>query len=394
MRAGRRAGVGVLILACAFALAGCAGPRKATELSFLSGSDERAAGPALRFRWSLALDQELRSRSVPVEQAAPGIDREGGRVFIGSTRGVLLALDADGKQIFRLDMPGAIEAEPTIDGATGEVYVATVTGDVLALDADTGEERWRAQVGSSVSRPGLLRSDALYLVTDEDTVLALARNTGEILWRYRRDPRSGFGITGHAGLAAAGHRLLTGFSDGTVAALDAGDGRVLWETDTSVDLEDLDETRRFVDVDTTPVVAGDLVFAASFSGGLYAMELDSGTVTHHDAELLGVTGLAADQDSLVVSSADKGIVTLDLRSLTPRWTRHVERGAPGQPIIAGNRVFIPESRGALLALSLADGSEVGRLETAHGITAGPSLAGGLGFTLSNGGTLYAFAYPY
>lgn len=380
------------ILTLCLAAASCAGAGKATELAWVDGTDGRAAGPAIRMLWSFNLDPALRGASVPVEQAAPAIDPATGRVYVGSTRRALLAFDANGRELFRYQAPASIEAEPTVDGKRGELYVATVTGELLALDADSGELRWQAKVSGPVSKPGLLRDDALYVVTDEDVVLALARKDGEILWRYRRDPREGFGITGHAGLSTAGNRIFTGFGDGVVVALDAGDGRVLWETDTAVDLDDVDATRRFVDVDTTPAVVGDRIYVASFSGGVYGLEIETGTVAHHDRTLQGVTAITPSQDALVISSADEGIICLDLPRLTPRWKREVYRGAPGPGHIEGDKVFVPESLGALLAISLADGSELGRIETGHGITAGATMRDGLGAMLSNGGMLYAFSY--
>jgi len=53
---------------------------------------------------------------------------------------------------------------------------------------------------------------------------------------------------------------------------------------------------------------------------------------------------------------------------------------------------VTESRGALLALSIADGRELGRLQTEHGFAAAPSMAEGQGAILGNAGTLYAFDY--
>jgi hypothetical protein len=71
----------------------------------------------------------------------------------------------------------------------------------------------------------------------------------------------------------------------------------------------------------------------------------------------------------------------------------VERGAPGRPQIAGQVVFVGETEGAFLALSLANGKEIARLEFGHGFTA-PAVTGrGRGFVVSNGGTLFAFNDP-
>src|SRR5262249_53097067 len=156
----------------------------------------------------------------------------------------------------------AIEAQPVVDPATGDVYIATITGTLTSLRGEDLSLRWQAELGASVSQPALLTHDAVYWVGDNDLLMALARKDGSVLFRYHREAREGFSIAGHAGLTLAGNKLLTGFTDGAVVALDASDGRVLWSVDTGADIDDADASRTFLDVDTTPVVVDDVVYVA------------------------------------------------------------------------------------------------------------------------------------
>ena len=389
-RAAARAHV---LVALVFALggAGCAGSQRA-DYSWLDGTRARSAGPALSVRWARDLAIPMTGQYVPVERASPAVDPLQGRLYVGSTRGLLWALGTDGRELYRYKAGAAIEAQPVVDATRGELYVATVRGTIAALRSEDGSVRWKAEAGAAISQPVLLARDALYVVTDEDTVFALARADGSVLWRFRREPREGFAIAGHAGLSAVDTKILAAFDDGSVAALDAGDGRLLWQADTSVDLEDLDPTRRFIDVDTTPVAVDGVVYVASFSGGLYGLELETGTVRIHEDQLKAITSITATRDALIVSSAEQGVLCLDLPTLTPRWRRPVQHGAPGRAEIHGDALYVAESLGAVLALALADGRELGRIHTAHGVTAPPALGGRRGFVLSNAATLYAFTY--
>ena len=374
-------------------LAGCGTQTRTADFRGFDGRVTASAGPALAVRWTLPLFTDLGGRYIPVEQASPAVDPRRGRVYVGSTRGTLWALDAsDGRKLYGHDAGSAIEAQPTVDPERDEVYAVSVRGVVLALRGKSGAQRWKADVQSSVSQPGKLSADALYIATDEDSVVALSRTDGSVLWRYKRERSEGFAIVGHAGIAVADTTVITGFGDGVVVALDASDGRVRWELDTATDLEDLDPTRRFPDIDTTPAIAGDVVYVASFSGGLYGIELATGALRHQDSSVHAVTGLTATQDALIVSSAEHGVVCLDLPGLTPRWRYKPHRGAPGATHAEHGRVYVAESLGALVSLSLADGHEVGRLQTDHGFTAPAILDGHRGFALSNAGTIYAFVY--
>jgi hypothetical protein len=383
-----RAGA-ALLLAMTALEAGCA-ERQHADFRWVDGA-KPSSGPGVHMRWV----QELAAGStayVPVEQASPGVDPINGRVYAGSTQGILWAMTADGRRLYHYDAHVPIEAQPMVDGERGELYVATVRGTLLAMHGTDLSVRWKAELGTSVSKPGLMSQDALYVVTDNDSVVALARTDGSTLWRYRREPHEGFAIAGHAGLTLAGSKLLTGFGDGTVVALDAGDGRLLWEVDTSADIEDLDSGRSFVDVDTTPVVVGDKVYVASFAAGLFGLELATGTVHAHEGGLKGVTSITATRDALLVSSAEQGVLCLELPDLSLRWRHKIDRGAPGQAEVRGDSVYVAESLGALLSLALADGKELGRIETGHGITAPVTIEGRRGYVLSNAGVLYAFTY--
>jgi outer membrane protein assembly factor BamB len=233
----------------------------------------------------------------------------------------------------------------------------------------------------------------LYLVTDADGVFALSRKDGSTLWRYQREPRAGLKVTGHAGLLSSDQRLITGFSDGSIVALAKGDGRVLWAIDTTLDFADTAQAEQgFVDVDTTPVQVGDLVYAASFLAGFYAVHIQDGSVQLRHAELTGITSIAADERTILLASAEHGVVCYDLPTMTERWNHQQNmRGAPNHVQVHGHVAYVAESRGALLALSLADGRELGRIQTVHGFAASATLSDeGSGFILGNAGILYAF----
>ena len=385
----REALAAATVALCALA---CGAQVRHADFGHVDGTNPRSAGRAVSVGWALNLAAPMSGPYVPVEQASPAVDAISARIYAGSTRGMLWALDTSGRKIYGYDAKAAIEAQPTIDPDRGELFVATIRGTVLALRGEDGTLRWKVEAGASISQPGMLSRDALYVVTDEDSVLALSRTDGSTLWRYKREPHEGFAIAGHAGLTVVSNKILTGFGDGVIVALDASDGRVVWESDTSVDLEELDATRRFTDVDTTPAVVNDTVYVASFSGGLYALDLATGSLRSHEAQLRGVTSITGTPDALIVSSSEAGVLCLDLPGLTLRWRHHVERGAAGRAELRGSTVYFAESLGALVALQVADGREIGRLETSQGITAPATMDGRRGFVLSNAGTLYAFTY--
>jgi hypothetical protein len=358
------------------------------------GTARVASGPALRVRWTKPLAPEFGGPYIPVERAGVALDLEHNRIFVGSSDRVLWAIDSNGRVLWKRAFAESIDAEPTLDALRDEIYVTTAGGQLHALRASDGEPRFSAELGASVSKPGVLSADALYVVTDGDGVFAVSRKDGSVLWRYQRETRAGLKVTGHAGLLSSEQRLITGFSDGSVVALAKGDGRALWAVDTTLDLEDSAQADLgFVDVDTTPVQVGETVYVASFLAGLYALNVHDGSPVSRHAELTGVTGIAADERTISLVSAERGIACYDLPNMLPRWVRKAHlRGAANSIRLQDRMLFVTESKGALLALAIADGVELGRLQTDHGFTAMPSVGHRRGAILGNAGVVYAFDY--
>jgi outer membrane protein assembly factor BamB len=380
-------GLGVLLAA------GCGAARVTEDFGRYDGTSSSSAGKALRVRWAKPLAPEWGGLYVPLERANAALDPSRNRLFIGSSERVLWALEADGRPLYQYRVESGIEAEPTVDGATNELYVPTAAGIVHALEADTGKLRWKAELSGAISQAGLLSRDALYVVTDDDGVFAVARKDGAILWRFKREPRAGLKIGGHAGLLLSEERLITGFGDGSVVALSPGDGRSLWIVDTTLDFADPGQTEQgFVDVDTTPVQIDDTVYVASFLGGLYGLGASDGVPRVRRSDWTSITSLAAEEHALIIASADLGVMCVEAGTLAPRWVRKTKPFVAGNVRIVDDIVYMAETRGALLALGLSDGRERGRLQTEHGFLASPSLQDGRGFILGNTGILYAFDY--
>jgi outer membrane protein assembly factor BamB len=374
---------------------GCGAGSAGVDYGRYDATSRVTSGPALRVRWSKLVGPEFGGPYIPVERAGVALDQRHDRLFIGSSDRIMWAFEAHtGRALWKRDFGEGIDAEPTLDPVRDELYVATAGGQVYALGASDGEIRFKVDLGASVSKPGVLSDDALYLVTDGDGVLALSRKDGSTLWRYQRDSRAGLKVTGHAGLLVSDQRVITGFNDGIVVALAKGDGHALWIVDTTLDLEDTAQAELgFVDVDTTPVQVGETVYVASFLAGLYGLSVQDGSPVFRRAELTGVTGLAGDERTLTLISAERGVTCYDLPSMQPRWVHKTRiRGAANSIRLNDRTLFVTESQGALVALAIADGTELGRLQTEHGFSTNASIGQGSGAILGNSGVVYAFDY--
>jgi len=255
-----------------------------------------------------------------------------------------------------------------------------------------GKILWRKEGDAAIRQRPVLLPDAVLVITEEDSIEAFSRADGRLLWRYAREPLEGFLVAGHSGLTLTeDHRVLAGFNDGLVVALDALDGSVKWERNTSLEVPETEPGRpRYIDVDTTPAVIGEQVFVASFGGGLYALDLNNGSVIWREPDWTGITSLVATPDgALILVSADRGVVRFDANARAAEWVKELERGSFGVPELFDGMVVVGDSRGSLVALDAQSGDELGRLDSGHGFVARAKLLDGYGYVVTNGGVLHS-----
>lgn len=332
------------------------------------------------------LDLETRPRF----RAVPAYDPEARVLYVGGLDRALHALRArDGLELWRFQTLGAVEGAPVVAGGT--VYFGSDDGALYAVDAQSGALRWRAATTAEVLRPPVVTADSVYFVNADDTVFGADRVRGGIRWRYRRPQPGGITGSGHAGLLPDGERLVTGFSDGAVVALDARDGAVVWEHDTSADVENLEEVReshRLIDVDSTPVALGDTLYVASYTAGLYALDRETGTVRFRADALVGVGALATDGRDLFAAAGSR-LLKVDPTDGSVRWARELPSQGLVEPLFHEGMVLAPTSDGALWFLRARDGEAllgVGR----DGYGSPPLIVGRRLYTVSNGAVVVAW----
>lgn len=380
------------VLMAALAASGCSMGLGEGDFSWVGGEPYRPASRgALRVNWRKSLTRPVRGAYVPIETAVPALDAKHGRVYVGSASKSLYAFSYNGTLLYRIELDARVESEPALDVERDELYLGTERGDLHAFTPSKGLWRWRAETQGAIRQQPLLTDDAIYVVTEADVVEAFARKDGSPLWRYKRDPLDGFAVAGHAGIALHDGRILAAFNDGTVASLDAVDGSVRWERPTSLDVPATEDgLPEYLDVDTTPVVVGDTVYAASFGAGLYALDVQNGSVRWRMEEATGVTGILALPDGhLILASANSGLSRLDPATQERIWNVPNARGSLGQPILVRDYVLVGRSAGSLLSIRIADGSELSRVDAGHGFSALPAVQSRRAFVVSNGGALLA-----
>ena len=170
------------------------------------------------------------------------------------------------------------------DGTT--VYAGSLSGDLYAVDAETGAERWRAHV-SPVSSPPVssasvgafspVLSGQLVLIGYKffsnpvrGGIAAVNAQTGQLQWRRELDPaypQTGSGVTLRP--VVFQDMVIVANEDGRLFALALTDGSIRWNTERSVELKALYDTRPLA-------LSGDTLIAGSDTETLSAYNVHTG----------------------------------------------------------------------------------------------------------------------
>lgn len=100
------------------------------------------------------------------------------------------------------------------------VTLAGADGTVLAIDASSGAERWRVNVGVSLSTGAGSDGSLAAVVTQKNELMGL--QDGKVLWKQRLTAQT------YTAPLVAGRRVFVQAADRTVSAWDGQTGRRLW----------------------------------------------------------------------------------------------------------------------------------------------------------------------
>lgn len=226
-----------------------------------------------------------------------------------------------------------------------------------------------ANIGAGDSRRLRITADpvvtpnAIYTLDAQSQVVATSP-AGSTLWSRSvipasDNPRDASG----GGLAVAGTVLLATTGFGEVVALDAASGGELWR-------QDLDAPGT-----SAPTIQNDLAYVVARDGRAWALELDTGRIrwtqnsTSPVSNFSGGAGAAVTSEFAIFPFPTGEVLASFPEGGLRRWSTVVTGQRPGQaasnisdiagdPVIDGNRVYVGNFSGRVVALEIANGSRI------------------------------------
>jgi outer membrane protein assembly factor BamB len=299
-----------------------------------------------------------------VRLAAPPVISEGKLFFLDADHRVNAFDASNGHRLWTRELRPTGHTRDTfalgggVAAAGGRVFVTTGFGFAVALDASNGHEVWRANGSAPFHAAPTVSGGRVYAVTDDSELIAYDTATGEQAWNFQAiaEPAR---ILAASSIAIDGDTVISPFASGELVALVAANGRRLWS-------DSLSRTGRMTslsainDIAGRPAVDNGVVYAASHSGILAAIDIRTGQRIWSRQFASTQTPWIAG-DVIYAVSVDGELCAFARDTGNIYWVRqlkryHNENNHKGRiswtgPIMVGSRLVLASSEGEVVGVT-------------------------------------------
>lgn len=324
----------------------------------------------------------------------------GGVVYTLDARATVTATTASGATAWtRSVLPPSDEVTDASGGGLavsgGDLIVATGYGRVTALDLSTGNVRWTQDLNAPPTAAPTVADGRVIVVARDGRAYALDAGTGRIAWQAGTLP-AGATWAGGAGAAAGDGIVVLPMTGGEVIGVFPDGGLQRWLTPVAGRRPGLAAAQVVAGFGGDPVIADGTVYVGNSAGRFAALDAASGASIWQVDE--GASGPAVVAGGSLFLVNDRGeLLRLDAGTGTVLWRvalprAEVRRGTTAHlgPLLAGGRLWVAGTDGALRAYDPASGATAGGVSLGAGAASAPVAAGGTIYVVTEDGVLRAF----
>lgn len=303
-------------------------------------------------KWRLNL-ADKRGFFIPHDSAllSGGLTVYGDRLFVGSERGIVYAIDSqEGKLLWQNKVAGEVLSKPVVTSNDGVVLVHTSNGQLQALNIDDGSIKWSSNIDvgqltlRGESTPAISHGAAV-VGDDNGRVKAYFVENGQLIWQQKISQPKGtteidlINDVDVSPIIDGDTVYATGYN-GNLVGLDLRTGQMLWK-------KELGSARDFI-------VYNGRVFVVDQGDGINAYAITANTVLWKNSELLNrqLTAPVLYQGLLVFGDYQGYLYWIDPLDGTIIAEMHVDSsGFLSTPVVADDMLIIQAKKGTVYAIS-------------------------------------------
>ena len=346
--------------------------------------------------------QAGRGASLVARLAAPPIVANG-RVYTIDTLGAVRAFDArTGAQVWASQTPTEKGGERSLYGGglafdAGRIFATNGLGFVAALDERNGGIVWKVRPGGPLRGAPSVALGSIYVMSQDNQIYSLKEDDGSTNWSQAASLEIA-GVFGSASPAVGQGTVVSGFSSGELNAYRYENGRMVWQdalqrTSIRTSVSSLN------DIDADPVIDSGQVIAVGQGGRMVALDLTTGQ-RQWELNIAGIDTPWLAGDWVFVVTDQARLLCVSRLNGHIRWLTQLPqfvkpKAKKGEidysgPVLAGNRLIVTGSNGALIYVDPTTGSFEGQTNVGAPVSLSPVVANSTLYILDDRGRLTAF----
>ena len=269
------------------------------------------------------------------------------------------------------------------------VYVGSERAVVYALDRNDGNVIWEKPVKGEVLARPVSSDDKLIIHTASGNLQALNRNTGEDVWDVVLEVPT-LSLRGNSTPTIAHGAAILGDDTGHVNAYYLNDGQLIWQQRISQPSGST-EIDKLNDVDSTPVIEGNLAYAIGYNGNVVALDLSNGQIVWRK-EMGSTHSFAVDSHQLFIVDQDDNVQAVSKNGGAVNWTQAgLLHRQLTDPVIYQNYIVVGDFEGYLYWLNQDNGEVVAKTQvSSSGLISKPLVVDNKIIVQAKNGDIYAF----
>ncbi len=282
-----------------------------------------------------------------------------GYVYAAGNDGYIASYDAEsGKQKWRIDSGKKLSAG--VGAGNGLVIVGTSKGEVLAFDAE-GKSLWQSRVSSELLSAPQAEDGIVVVRTGDGRIFGLDAQDGKRKWVYQRATPV-LTVRSNAGVVVSRGAVFAGFAGGKLVALSLATGNVGWEATVALP-RGATELDRIADITSLPVLGEREICAVAYQGRVACFDVQSGNAIW-SRDISSIAGMALDQRYVYVSDDKGAVIALDKATGSSAWKQDkLFARRISAPIVQRGYIAVADLEGYVHLLSREDGAFAARLAT-------------------------------
>jgi outer membrane protein assembly factor BamB len=389
----------LLVLVIALSLTACTALDTMKESisgisDYFSGGEDNADPPALLNETDVAEVhiEEIWDASIGVGSDEKSVKLppvvSGSNIIVADREGVVQARNLEtGDKIWSTDTQLSLSGGAGL--GNGIVVFGSSNAQVIALNLENGEIIWNSTVSGEVLATPLVIKNKVIVRTTDGAISGLDDKTGGKLWNYEHNVPA-LTIRGISAPLAVNDKVIAGYDNGKLIALDLANGKFAWETSIAIP-KGRSEVDRLVDLDVDPIEINDVVYIASYRGGLSAVSASDGDTMWRNDSISSHTGLSNDFRYLYITDSHAHVWQIDQHNGAGLWQqKDLHHRRLTAPATYQNYIVVGDFEGYVHWLSSSDGRLLGRIQiTDQPIENKPVIVDDIVYVYAKDGTLSA-----